>query len=174
MTTPKGRWYTSKERTLYEDKITLWNSYLIEINDKINVRDLKRPKLPRERRGGGQIDRSPSRSTRYKLASPCRSQWIARWCPPSCTPLARARTYGDWRTAATSHWWSWCRVAQSRCTAIFCICTVRRRTTGTRMGEKTVETNRRYEVEEGEGERERESETKIIISETNIDRKSVV
>lgn len=98
----------------------------------------------------------PSRSARYKLASPCRNQWTPNRCPPSCTPLARARTYGDWRTAATSHWWSWCRVAQSRCTAIFCICTVRRRTTGTRMGEKTVETNRRYEVEEGGGERERE------------------
>jgi len=73
----------------------LKKSYFIEINDKINVQDFRSPKEIEKQRGGGQIDRSPSQSTRYKLASPCRSQWIASWCPPSYIPLARGRTCDD-------------------------------------------------------------------------------
>jgi len=68
----------------------------------------------------------PSRWARYKLVSPCRSQWTSTQCPPSCIPLVRGRTCDDWRIAAASRWWSWCRAARN-------CWTVREQETGMRM-----------------------------------------
>jgi len=68
----------------------------------------------------------PSRSDRYMRPGPCQNLWRPTQCPPLYTLLVRGRTCGDWRTAAVSRWWSWCRAARS-------CWTVREQETGMRM-----------------------------------------